>query len=120
MSRFRVGALLLLVVVSLAFPLPAQQRPQADGFTGTDLIVPAAGQEQGADGSVFTTSIWVTNPTASTVTFEMQFLPSGRSNTNPADACDSITAGQTKVYDSCEQSVSEQNRVLGAVRIVAS
>src|SRR3954453_453334 len=120
MSRFRVGALLLLVVVSLAFPLTAQQRPQTDGFTGTDLIVPAAGQVQGADGSVFTTSIWVTNPTASTVTFEMQFLQSGRSNTNPARSSDSIAAGQTKVYDDTVQSVFGQNGLLGAVRIVAS
>src|SRR3954467_1239380 len=120
MFRTRVGALLLLVVASLAFPLTAQQRPQTDGFTGTDLIVPAAGQVQGADGSVFTTSIWVTNPTASTVTFEMQFLQSGRSNTNPARSSDSITAGQTKVYDNAVQSVFGQNGVLGAVRIVAS
>src|SRR3954453_12112844 len=120
MSRFRVGALLLLVVVSLAFPVTAQQRPQADGFSGTDLIVPAAGQVQGADGSMFTTSIWVTNPTASTVTFEMQFLQSGRSNTNPARSSDSIAAGQTKVYDNAVQSVFGQNGLLGAVRIVAS
>src|SRR3954451_6352754 len=120
MFRSRVGALLLLVVASLAFPLTAQQRTHADGFTGTDLIVPAAGQVQGADGSVFTTSIWVTNPTASTVTFEMQFLQSGRSNTNPARSSDSIAAGQTKVYDNAVQSVFGQNGVLGAVRIVAS
>jgi hypothetical protein len=119
MSRNRIGALLLVFALAV-FPIAAQQQPRADGFTGTDLIVPAAGQVQGADGSQFTTSIWVTNPNTSTVTFELQFLQSGRSNTNPARSSDSIAAGETKVYDNAIQSVFGLNGVLGAVRIVAS
>ncbi|HVG22842.1 MAG TPA: hypothetical protein VND45_01700, partial [Thermoanaerobaculia bacterium] len=117
MSHVRKVAALFLLLVSF---LCLQAEPAGNGFTGTDLIVPAAGRVQGADNSVFTTSLWVTNPTTETVTYEMQFLQSGRENPNPARVSDSIAPGQTKVYENAAQSIFGTSGVLGAIRIVSS
>ena len=115
--RNRFLALLLTLLMSVAL---AAQQPAPNGFTGTDLIVPAAGRVQGADGTQFTTTLWVTNPTQSTVTYQLQFLQSGQSNLNPVTISDSIAAGQTKVYDNVVQTTFGLNGLLGAVRVVAS
>ncbi|HJQ40987.1 MAG TPA: hypothetical protein VKB93_27940, partial [Thermoanaerobaculia bacterium] len=92
---------------------------QPNAFTGTDLIVPAAGRVQGAT-STFTTAVWVTNPTNATVSYELQFLQTGRSNPNPATASDTIGPGQTKVYENAAQQLFGVTGVLGAIRIVSS
>ena len=98
----RIAAFAVAVAL-VCSPLAAANAP--NGFTGTDLIVPAAGQIQGADGSQFVTSVWVTNPTAATVSYQLQFLRAGQSNTNPATSSDTVGPGQTKVYDNVAQSV---------------
>ena len=111
----RIAVAILLVLLSLS--TAAQS---TEGFTGTDLIVPAAGRVQGADGSVFTTSVWVTNPNDVPVTFELRFLQTGQPNPNPATASDTIGPGETKVYENAAQGLFGLTGVLGAIRIVSS
>ncbi len=111
------------IILGLTFLLftwsAAAQGASPDAFTGTDLIIPAAGRVQGAT-STFTTSVWVTNPTNATVTYELQFLQTGRSNPNPATAHDTIAPGETKVYENAAQQLFGLTGVLGAIRIVSS
>src|SRR5215212_3539684 len=113
MLRSRLVVLALTVIL---FPSLYAQTPQPDGFTGTDLIVPAAGRVQGAT-STFTTSVWVTNPNDSAVTFQMQFLQTGRSNPNPATATETIQPRETKVYENAAQALFGVTGVLGAIRV---
>jgi len=117
MPHTRVAAVVVAIALAV-FPLAAADT-KPDGFTGTDLIVPAAGQIQGASG-LFTTSIWITNPTSTTVSYELRFLRAGQSNASPATASDTIGPGQTKVYENAAQSLFGQTGVLGAIRVVST
>ena len=108
---------IFLSLLLLASPLSAAIDPNA--FTGTDLILPAAGRIQ-ATGAEFYTSVWVTNPTSQTVDFQMQFLRTGQSNPSPVTVADSIAPGATKVYERIVQNTFGISGVLGAVRIVSS
>lgn len=63
-------------VASLALALAVA----AGSVAADELFVPMVGQKQGLDGAWWNTELWVANPTASTATFALQFLPGGKPN----------------------------------------
>src|ERR1051325_2371346 len=85
------------------------------GFAGRDLIVPAVGHVQGVAGSNFSTTAWITNPSAQTANVQIQFLAPGA---QPLTHSDQIAPGATKVYEDLAATLFNA-RVVGAARIVA-
>jgi hypothetical protein len=101
------------IFVAVLFALPLQA-----GFPGTDLILPAVGRVEGAAGSHFYTTVWVTNPsTTEAATYELRFLAAGQPNPDPVTIHDAIAPGATKVYENIAESLFGIKGSLGAVRI---
>ena len=111
-------SIFIIALVLSASALHAAGR--TDGYTSTDLILPGVGAVHGADGSIFTTSLLVTNPTAERADFQIQFLRTGQANVNPSTVSDTIEAGATKEYDNVATTLFGAAGVLGALRIVSS
>ncbi|HEX9500159.1 MAG TPA: hypothetical protein VGA10_00760, partial [Thermoanaerobaculia bacterium] len=106
-------AITIAIAVLLCTPLFA-------GFPGTDLILPAVGRVEGVGGSQFYTTVWVTNPNATAVEFDIAFLLAGQENLSPARVIDSIAPGATKVYENIAESLFGIKGLLGAARIRSS
>jgi hypothetical protein len=103
----------IVVVVLLCTPLFA-------GFPSTDLILPAVGRVEGIGGSQFYTTVWITNPNANAVDFDIAFLLAGQANLSPARVTDSIAPGATKVYENIAETLFGIKGILGAARIRSS
>ena len=86
-------------------------------FTSDELILPVAGSVIGAGGENFVTTVWVSNPTSSPASFQMQFLSVGQANTNPPSVTDTLQPGQTKTYENIAETVFNISGRLGAVRV---
>jgi hypothetical protein len=75
------------------------------GFAGTEVFIPAMGRVTGAGGSEFYTTVWITNlSTTATVNFQFQFLRTAQANTSPASFNDTLSPGQTKIYENIVES----------------
>jgi hypothetical protein len=75
------------------------------GFAGTEVFIPAVGRVTGAGGSEFYTTVWITNlSTTATVDFQFQFLRTAQANTSPASFNDTLSPGQTKIYENIVES----------------
>ncbi len=109
----------LILSASLAF-LVLLAIPALAGFSGTDLILPAAGRVLGGGGSEFLTTGWVTNPNAEAVDVQFQFLEAGQANPNPVTVTDTLSPGQTKTYENLAETLFNRVGVLGAVRVRSS
>ena len=90
------------------------------GFPGKELIIPAIGRVDGAGGSHFYTTVWATNPSATTADVQIQFLLAGQPNINPITVTDTIGAGQTKVYENIAEALFGIKGVTGAARFRSS
>ncbi len=88
------------------------------GFTATDLIVPAAGRVEGAGGSQFYTTLYISNPGEQAADVVIQLLLAGQSNAAPARFNDTIPAGATKVYENPVERLFAMKSALGALRVV--
>ncbi|HWS71512.1 MAG TPA: hypothetical protein VN605_05330, partial [Thermoanaerobaculia bacterium] len=91
------------------------------GFAATDLILPAVGRVDGAAGSHFYTTVWVTNPSNATVSFEMTFLASlPASAAKPPVYRATLGPDATIVYENVAETLFGVKGVVGTARIVSS
>src|ERR1700682_3922538 len=89
------------------------------GFTANEVYVPAIGKVEGAGGSSFDSTLYVTNPTSETAQVEISFLPPGGSLA-PATFTDSIPSGLTRVYPHVASSLFGLKSGIGAARVRSS
>ncbi len=92
-SRTRLTILLLALAAT----------PVHAGFTGTDVFVPAVARASGAGGSQFYSTLWITNVSGATATFQIQLLRQGQANPTPLVKSDALPAGATRRYDDIVQ-----------------
>jgi hypothetical protein len=85
------------------------------GFPGTDLVLPGVGRVEGAGGSQFYTTLWLTNTSAESADFSIELLLPGGAAARQVG--DSIGAGQTKVYEDLAGKWFAVEGVVGAARI---
>ena len=52
----------------------------ASAAIGEELFVPGVAQRQGQDGAWWNTEVWISNPSASTGSYAVTFLPAGQPN----------------------------------------
>src|SRR5689334_11346286 len=109
----RTRLLSLATIVAIALTVTA-------GFPGTDLILPAVGRVEGAGGSHFYTTIWITNPSASSADVVIEFLRAGQNNLHPQSATLSLAPGQTKTFENIAETLFGLTNILGAARVRAS
>jgi len=102
------------LVLLLAGPLQA-------AFTANDILVPAVGRVDGANGSSFFSTLWITNPSDSDAAdVQIEFLAAGQSNVSPPKYNDRIPAGATRVYENVAETLFHVKGVIGAARVRAS
>ena len=104
MKAFRIAA--------LTVALSAQ-----GAFTGTDLVVPVAGRTEGAGGSQFYTTLWITNPNDGPAKAAIRFLAAGEAR--PAVEVE-IEPGVTKIYENAAESLFGIRNGVGALRVTAT
>jgi hypothetical protein len=103
-----------LAVAAVALDLAA-------GFPGTDLILPAAGRVQGAGGSQFYTTLWVTNASATeSADATIEFLRAGQGNITPPRVSIGLAPGQTKTFENATETLFGISGVLGGLRVRSS
>ena len=90
------------------------------GFAGTETYLAAIGNPQGAGGAQFLSDVWVTDVSASPVTFTFQFLRAGQANLSPASFSDTLSPGQTKRYSDVVGAQLHLTNVNGAARILSN
>ena len=93
--------------------------PLFGGFAATETFLPAVGRIPGKFGAQFYTTIWTTNLTGSTVHFNFEFLKQGQANTSPASFSDTLSPGQTKVYENVVETKLGLTDALGAARVTS-
>ncbi|HEV7241138.1 MAG TPA: hypothetical protein VGQ36_18030 [Thermoanaerobaculia bacterium] len=86
------------------------------GFTGTDLIVPAAGRVEGAGGANFFTTIWITNSSDESAGVALTFLPSGAPEAEHLHET-SVAPHSTAVFENVGEELFGMKGTLGAVRV---
>lgn len=108
----RVSSLAVCMVLlsSLAFA----------GFAGTETYLAAIGNPQGAGGAQFFSDVWITNVSASSVSYTFQFLQAGQANLTPTSFSDSLAPGQTKRYTDVVGTQLHLTNVNGAARILST
>jgi hypothetical protein len=89
------------------------------GFQTTETFLPAVGRVPGKDGAEFYTTVWTTNLTGAPVHFTFDFLKAGQPNPNPAKFTDTLSPGETKVYENVVETKLGLTNALGAARIVS-
>ncbi|MEO8037030.1 MAG: hypothetical protein ABI837_21565, partial [Acidobacteriota bacterium] len=104
------------ILIVFLFSVLLIPSPAGAAFAGSDLILPAVGRVDGSGQSRFFTTVWVTNPSSQTASYQMQFLPAGQANTSPLTVRDTIAAGATKVYENIAEGVFGVKSALGATR----
>ena len=102
-----------LVAVAISAPLFA-------GFLSTETYLPAVGRVPGQNGAQFYTTVWATNLTTVTETFTFRFLKQGQANASPASFTDTLSPGQTKVYENVVETKLGLSNSLGAARITST
>jgi len=90
------------------------------GFPATESYLPAVGRLAGEGGAQFYTTMWATNLTGAPVSFTFEFLKEGQANPSPASFTDTLSPGQTKMYENVVESRLGLSDALGAARIRAS
>jgi hypothetical protein len=94
-SRWRHVATLLLLV-TLALTLPAL--PARAGFSGTEAFVPVV-HAGGANGIVFSTTLWIQNPGTDPATVQLRLLEHDQANPQPRAATITLAPGETRRVD---------------------
>ena len=93
--------------------------PVFAGFLSTETFLPAVGRIPGKFGAQFYSTVWATNLTGGTVHFTFQFLRQGQANPSPASFSDTLSSGQTKVYENVVETKLGLTNDLGAARITS-
>jgi len=94
--------------------------PSHAGFSSAEVFLPAVGRIGGQGGLQAYTTVWVTNLTGATETFTLQFLKQGQANPTPASFSDTLSPGQTKVYENVIESRLGLSNALGAARVTST
>jgi len=94
--------------------------PAFAGFASTESFLPAVGRLPGKFGAQFYTTVWATNLTGATVSFTFDFLKQGQANPAPASFSDTLSPGETKVYENVVESKLGLTDALGAARVTSS
>jgi hypothetical protein len=113
----RLSRLLLLTVLLLSVPWTSDA-----GFPATEVFLPAVGRVTGAGSppAQFYTTVWATNLTGSNETFTFEFLKQGQANTSPVKFSDTLSPGQTKVYENIVEQKLGLSSAIGAARVTSS
>ncbi len=90
------------------------------GFSSTETFLPAVGRVAGQAGSQFSTTVWATNLTSAPVSFTFDFLKQGQANTTPPSFTDTLSPGQTKMYENVVESKLNLTNAIGAARVTSS
>jgi hypothetical protein len=90
------------------------------GFAARELILPAAGTVEGTGGSRFFTTLWLTNPTDTSVDVQVQYLIQGQPNPQPPAVTVTLAPRENRVMENVAEEVFGLRGVLGALRIVAT
>jgi hypothetical protein len=106
--RIFLGGAVLFVASSLFAAIP-----------GTDLIVPGVGRVTGVGGTEFYTTLYVTNISPSSASFDIEFLPPSSTNA-PQPLSGNLQPGETKVYENVAEVSFGVKGVVGALRVHAS
>ena len=85
--------------------------PLFAGFAGADVIVPAAGRVEGAGGTQFFTTIWITNSSSESAEVELTFLASGSPEAEPPRHTASLAAGATAVYENVGEALFDRIKI---------
>ncbi len=104
----------LFTLAALSFATSARA-----GFSGTDVVVPAVARAQGAGGSNFFSTVWVTNLGSLTATVEIQLLLQGQANPSPAARTVTVAPGATRRIDNIVGDLFSINNRGAALRLVS-
>jgi hypothetical protein len=88
-------------------------------YTDTELFFPIAGRGHQADGRVFTTTLWLTNPGASPAHVQLQFLRAAQANPSPRGITFVLESGATRVFDPIDADVFGSDNITGALRLTS-
>ena len=112
-----------MVVGALAVAVAAlfSSAPALAGFAGTDLFIPFVGRGPGVYPSNWFTTVWIYNPSGSTVSVDIYFLERNKNNvtTAPPMITVSIAAGETKMIENIVEDEFDK-QAYGALRIQCS
>ena len=104
------------VLAALLVFLPV---PLAAAYAARDVVLPVAGRAAGADGRLFLTALWITNPSKAPVDATLTFhpaeekLPSHESKLR-------LGGGETRVIDPLDATILGVADALGSLRIEAT
>jgi YVTN family beta-propeller protein len=115
MHRSVASSKTLFAVIALLSACAAEA-----GFPSTETFLPAVGRVAGQGGAQFYTTVWATNLTPAPVSFEFDFLKQGQANASPASFSDTLSPGETKMYEDVVESRLGLSNALGAARVTSS
>jgi len=116
--KARTSTSATLTVLGIGVLVAALAAPVFAGFSGTDLFIPFVGRGPGAYPSNWFTTVWIYNPTASSVSVELYFLERTKNNAAVTPVLVSINAGETKVFENIvETTFGKVGTFYGAMRI---
>ncbi|HSP14667.1 MAG TPA: hypothetical protein VLV78_07940 [Thermoanaerobaculia bacterium] len=92
--------------------------PLSAGFSSTDLFLPAVGRIEGAGGSQFYTTLFLTNPSSdSAADVRLEFLLTGQENRAPAAFEVTLAPRSSRIFDNVSEEVFGLRGLLGGLRI---
>jgi len=111
MKRKTLSCFVGVLVLAAAVPLLAS-------FAGTDVFLPSVGRGHGKAGSQWYTTMWVYNPSSSSVNITVHFLKRNQPNPHPMTYNDTIPAGDTRKYENAVYTLFGVEG-FGALRVTA-
>jgi hypothetical protein len=89
------------------------------GFPGTDVYIASAGQGAGSGGSMWRTTLWISNPGGTTANCEIRLLLRNQANPSPDTYSLTVAAGDTVRYDDAVPTLFGID-TFGALQVVCS
>jgi len=86
---------------------------------GTDLVLPALGRGEGANNSMWYTTLWVHNPGSSAASVRLDLLVRNQPNPTPASVTVTVPAGSTRTYADLVQDIFGLNEASGALHVTS-
>ena len=94
--------------------------PLLGAYAARDVVLPVAGRAGGADGRLFLTALWITNPSPrDAVDAKLTFHPAEEKLPSHVSSLH-LNPGETRVIDPIDQSILGVPAALGALRIEAT
>jgi hypothetical protein len=106
--------------VKLAALLIFVAAPLSAAYTARDVVLPVAGRAGGADGRLYLTALWITNPSErDSVDAKLTFHPADEKLPSHTSSLH-LNAGETRVIDPIDQTILGVPNALGSLRIEAT